>query len=318
SLAGPGRDDPLRQQFIPDSGELEEDPFALNDPLGEAQYRRAPRLIHQYPDRVLLLAGGSCAGYCRHCFRRVRMSAPGAFIGQGGSGGEELASILAYLKAHGEVREILISGGDPLTAGDGDLDRLFRELRGARPGIPLRLCTRMPITAPERLAPSSIAMLAAHRPLRAAVQINHPRELAPRAKKNLAALAGAGIPILVQTVLLRGVNDRPELLAELFRDCLDLGLRPYYLFQLDLAPGTRRFRVPLKRGLRLYRELAALIPPGPGLPVYAVDLPGGGGKIGLSESSIAGFGERPGGGVWLLRGPGGSLWPYPADGDPKD
>jgi lysine 2,3-aminomutase len=232
------------------------------------------------------------------------------FIGRGALGGKELDPILAYLRAHAEIREILISGGDPLTAGDEDLDRLLWEIREARPGIMFRICTRMPITAPERIGPETAALFARYRPLRVVVHINHPRELAEPARRGLAACVEAGIPVHVQTVLLRGVNDRAETLAELFRDCLNLGLSPYYLFQPDLAPGTAHFRLPLARGLALYAELKTLIS-GLGLPVYAVDLPGGGGKIALHEGSVAAEEDKPEGRVYLLKGPGGRLYPYP-------
>jgi lysine 2,3-aminomutase len=273
-------------------------------------------LIHQYRDRALLLAGGSCAGYCRHCFRRVwigqqavqnaTVETPNGFIS-----GAELAPVSAYLGVHPEIREILVSGGDPLTAPDEALARLFAVLRDARPGVGLRLCTRAAVTDPDRLSPALIDLLRQYRPLRMSVHINHPRELAGQARRALAACADAGIPVLVQTVLLRGVNDDPAVLEELFRECRDLGLSPYYLFQLDLAPGTRHFRTPLKRGLAIYGELGKN---GAGrLPVYAVDLPGGGGKIALHGGVIAEEREDPRGRVYLLRGPDGRLWTYPAD-----
>jgi lysine 2,3-aminomutase len=307
SLAGPLPEDPIRRQFIPDPREALAGPFALADPLGEALYRPVPRLVHQYPDRALLLAGGGCAGYCRHCFRRVRQGSAQGFIA-----GEELPPALAYLAGHAEIRELLISGGDPLTADDESLDRLFRELRRVRPDLALRLCTRVPVSDPARLGGDLLGLLRRHRPLRAAIQLNHPRELAEEARRALAAWVEAGIPVLVQTVLLRGINSRPETLAELVRECRALGLRPYYLFQLDLAPGTAHFRVPLREGLALYEELKRLLPARE-LPVYAVDLPGGGGKIALSRDIIAGERETAEGPVCLLRGPDGRLWPYPAD-----
>jgi lysine 2,3-aminomutase len=249
----------------------------------------------------------------------------------------ELVSVTAYLKAHGEIREILVSGGDPLTAPDSTLEALFRQLRETAPNfVPdptpdaaphpvldaaphpalhlapypaLRVCTRAPVTAPERLGAGTIALFRRYRPLRLAVHINHSRELAPETRNALAACVKAGIPVLVQTVLLRGVNDDPAVLAELFRECLGLGLSPYYLFQLDLAPGTAHFRVPLKQGLALYRKLRGLL--GKECPVYAVDLPGGGGKIRLGDDSIAGEREMPEGRVYLLKGPDGVLWAYP-------
>jgi lysine 2,3-aminomutase len=229
-------------------------------------------------------------------------------------GGEELGPVLSYLGAHPEVRELLVSGGDPLTASDRALGSLFDRLRQVRGGLSLRVCTRVPITAPRRISGEFTGLCRDFRPLRFSVHINHPRELAPAARRALAALVRSGFPVLVQTVLLRGINDSAETLAALFRDCLDLGLSPYYLFQLDLAPGTAHFRLPLRRGLALYRELRERWDGAGGeLPVYAVDLPGGGGKIRLSEASIAGEEERPEGRVCLLKAPDGSLWPYPAD-----
>lgn len=313
-LAGPERDDPVRRQFFPDPREALPDPFALDDPLGESCHRAVlgpadsavPRLVHQYRNRVLLLAGGACAGYCRHCFRRVWLSGAPAFISAG-----ELGPVLEYLTAHPEIGEALVSGGDPLTADNEQLEKLFRSLREARPGILLRVCTRVPITNPARLDEKTMALFQRFRPVRLAVQINHPRELAALSRERLAACAAAGLPVLVQTVLLRGVNDDPAVLAELFRDCVAWGLNPYYLFQLDLAPGTAHFRVPLKQGLAIYRELSALVK-GPQLPAYAVDLPGGGGKIRLGENVIAGERMGASGPVYLLRDRNGKHWEYPA------
>ena len=320
SLAGPEREDPVRRQFMPDPLEESVDPFALDDPLGEEQYRLAPRLVHQYQDRALLLAGGSCAGFCRYCFRRHRM--PGfrkpdlrnsrpekeaAFIST-----EELERVLACLETRPAIREILVSGGDPLTAGDDTLEELFVKLRKARPDLHIRLCSRIPITNPARLTPETISLLARFKPIRIATHINHPRELDGAARTVLAAAAEAGIPVLVQTVLLRGINDNAETLASLFRECLSLGISPYYLFQLDLAPGTAHFRVPLKDGLAVYRDLEHLFD-GPGLPAYALDLPGGGGKIHLNESVITGEEDSPRGRVYLLKDKDKKLWKYPVD-----
>jgi len=304
SLARPEKDDPIRRQFFPDPRETLPDPHALDDPLGECHFRAAPRLVHQYRNRALLLAAGTCAGYCRYCFRRVWLSSvPPVTV-------DDLQPELAYLAAHPEIREVLVSGGDPLTLDNAVLSDLFRRLREARPGVLLRVCTRVPITEPSRLNSETITLFAAFRPLRLAVQINHPRELSAPCRAALAAGVDAGIPVHVQTVLLRGINDDPALLAQLFRDCLDLGLSPYYLFQMDLAPGTAHFRVPLKQGLVLYRELGGLIP-GLGLPAYAVDLPDGGGKIRLRDNVIAGEKTTPAGNVYILKDSSGKKWHYP-------
>ncbi|MCL2472217.1 MAG: KamA family radical SAM protein [Treponema sp.] len=306
SLAGPEKTDPIRRQFIPDPLESRRGSFALDDPLGANRYRITPRLIHQYLDRVLLLACGACAGFCRYCFRRVNLGASAAFISA-----KELEPVLAYLESRRTIREILVSGGDPLTAGDNELWELFGKLRKASPGILIRLCTRIPITNPLRITPQTVSFLTLFRPIRIVTHINHPRELSPEARIVLSSAAEAGIPVHVQTVLLRGINDDEKTLAVLFRECLSLGLSPYYLFQLDLAPGTDHFRVPLREGLALYQKLKLLVS-GLALPAYVVDLPGGGGKIHLHEGAIAGEEDRPGGRVYLLKGPDGKLWEYPA------
>lgn len=308
SLAGTGAGDPIRRQCIPDPREGLRTAAELDDPLGEACHRRGPRFVHQYRDRILLLAVGTCAGYCRHCFRRVWTGEAHGFIGS-----EELDAVAAYLQQHPEVREVLISGGDPLMASDERLERLFAALRAARPGILLRLGSRIPIVHPARLGTPLAALLREYRPLRLVVHVNHPRELAPEARAALGAVMDAGVPVHTQTVLLRGVNDSAELLADLFRDILDLGATPYYLFQGDLAPGTSHLRVPLTEGLALYRRLGTLIS-GLGLPAYAVDLPGGGGKIALHDGVIAGRElDEAGNPYHLLRGRDGRLWRYPAE-----
>jgi lysine 2,3-aminomutase len=225
---------------------------------------------------------------------------------------QEIEPVCGYLKNHAEVRELLVSGGDPLTAEDSKLAGLFRAIREARPGILIRICTRVPIAWPQRLTPETLRLFVGFKPLRMMVHINHPRELAEESRRVLADCAARGIPVHVQTVLLRGVNDNAGTLVLLFRECLDLGLSPYYLFQPDLAPGTAHFRLPLKEGLALYKELQTLIS-GLGLPAYAVDLPGGGSKIRLNEGSIAGETQTPAGRAYLLKAQDGKFWPYPAD-----
>ena len=312
SLARPERDDPIRRQFFPDPREAVPDPFGLGDPLGESLHRAAPLLVHQYRDRALLLAARACFGYCRHCFRRAWISSrePGCHDARLGSDG--LREELAYLSARPEIREVLVSGGDPLTLGNASLRDLFRDLRSARPDVALRICSRAPITEPSMLDGETAALFAEFRPLRLSVHVNHPRELSEQSRAALAACAQAGIPMLAQTVLLRGVNDEPALLAALFRDCAALGLAPYYLFQLDLAPGTAHFRVPLKRALAIHCELRAALPEAI-LPAFAVDLPGGGGKIRLRDGAIAGERISGKGAEYVLKDKNGAEWFYPAE-----
>jgi len=188
---------------------------------------------------------------------------------------------------------------------------MLGQLRSARPGLSLRICSRAPITEPSRLDGETVALLAAFRPLRLSAHINHPRELSAQSRAALAACVAAGIPVKTQTVLLRGINDDPALLAALFQDCREMDLSPYYLFQLDLAPGTAHFRVPLRRGLAIYRELRGLTGAAEA-PAYAVDLPGGGGKIMLRENAIAGESTGEKGREYILKDASGREWRYPA------
>ena len=323
SLALPDACDPILRQFIPSASEDVIDPFALYDPLGESCHRAAPRLIHQYRNRALLLAAAACAGFCRHCFRRVWISqsaVKGAAAFCGASLGSaycdyqsgEWKVAFEYLKAHPEINEVLVSGGDPLTLDNGKLQELFFALKKARPGVTIRLCTRAPITLPSRLDEETIALLASFSPLWLSLHINHVRELSPQSRAVLTACLKSGIRVKTQTVLLRGVNDDAALLAGLFSRSVELGLSPYYLFQLDLAHGTAHFRVPLRRGLAIYKELGSLIS-SPTLPVYAVDLPGGGGKIALHENVITGERTTEKGDEFLLKDPLGREWYYPME-----
>jgi lysine 2,3-aminomutase len=308
SLSGTDPLDPIRRQCIPSPHEGLRLPLELDDPLGEERYPAAPRLVHQYYDRVLLLAHGTCAGYCRHCFRRVWTSGLRGFVTD-----RELDAIQAYLGQHPEVQEVLVSGGDPLMGSDERLRALFVRLRQGRPGILLRLGSRVPVMAPERITDALVHLFQEFRPLRLVLHLNHPRELAPPVVQALGSLVSSGIPVHTQTVLLRGVNDSVAVLAELFRSCLTLGLSPYYLFQGDLAPGTAHFRVPLRRALELYRQLGLQIS-GLALPKFALDLPGGGGKVHLHENSIEDEYVDPSGQrLYRIRGRDGNLWSYPAE-----
>jgi len=271
----------LRRQVEPTDAEHVLLPFERADPLGEARWCVTPHLVHQYRNRVLLLVTGRCLGYCRYCFRRNFTARSEGFIGKA-----ELDSVCAYLASRPDVQEILISGGDPLSGAPGELDAVLDRIRSVRPGIILRLCTRAPVFAPELFTAERIAYFRSIRPLWLIPHINHPAELGPAQLRALSACIDAGIPVQSQTVLLRGINDSPEILAELFHSLVSLGVKPGYLFQCDLAPGTSHFRVPLARGLEIWNSLRELVS-GLSLPVFAVDLPGGGGKYPLSVPALA-------------------------------
>ena len=297
--------DPILAQTLPSGLEDEVSPGELADPLGESMHSPMPRLVHQYPSRVLVRASGDCALLCRHCFRRSLLPAERGFIGP-----EAMEALKTYLMAHEEVREVLVSGGDPLTASDELLGRLLDSIdaaRNERRSISIRLCTRVPVVLPERVTPALAELLEGRKPLRMAVQVNHSAELSPGFKRAGELILKAGVPILVQTVLLRGINDSADELESLFSGLAHLGIQPYYLFQGDLAAGTAHFRVPLSRGLAIYAELRKRLS-GSELPRYAVDAPGGGGKLYLPED-IAGRDEND----WMLRSPDGRLHRYPEE-----
>lgn len=282
--------DAMYRQCIPTKAEETVLSCELQDPLGAHLYQVCPRLIHQYRSRCLLLTTARCFSYCRHCFRRSYTAQREGFITDA-----ELAPVCEYLAAHEEVQEILCSGGDPLTAGDDALERLFTALRRARPGVLLRVCTRAPVFFPERITPRLAALFKAFRPLWVIPHVNHPAEIdadvSAGSVRAFSLLLDAGIPMQSQTVLLRGVNDSAQTLASLFQRLTELGIKPGYLFQGDLARGTSHLRVPPRQGLALYAELRALLS-GLSCPVYAVDLPGGGGKCNMLQLDSAAFSPK--------------------------
>lgn len=302
SLAGPGPDDPILAQCLPSPRESEPDPDAVPDPLGESLHRASPSLVRQYRSRALLRASGECAVHCRHCFRRNLLPSERGYISP-----EDQAAAAAWLAGHPEIREILVSGGDPLVASDARIEGLLSALRAARPEAVLRICTRCPSTLPMRFTPALTALLRSFRPLRVVTHFNHPRELSPQADEALELLIDAGIPVSVQTVLLAGINDDPEVLETLFAGLARRGAQPYYLFQADLAPGTAHLRCPISRGLDIYAELRRRLS-GLELPRYAVDAPGGGGKVYLPEGIVGREGDR-----YILETPFGGRAAYPAD-----
>lgn len=271
----------IKAQVFPSDNENTIRSEELMDPLGAHCHQITSRLVHQYKNRALLLSTGTCFAYCRHCFRRNF-----AGRGEGWITEAELDDVCVYLKEHNEIEEILVSGGDPLTVSDDKIESLFVRLREARAGVLLRLCTRSLFFAPERFTPSLISLLKKSKPLWVIPHINHPAEFSqqysPEARNVIETLINEGIPLQSQTVLLRGVNDDVKTLHSLFHDLVCLGVKPGYLFQTDLAQGTSHFRVPLEKAVKLYEELRKELS-GLSTPVFAVDLPDGGGKFNLLQ-----------------------------------
>jgi lysine 2,3-aminomutase len=301
SLAEPDEADPILRQCIPNASETFSLPYESTDPLGAAEYSVFPRLIRQYASRALLLANGTCSGYCRFCFR-------GSFAGEGFISERDASAAADFLRERTEIRELLVSGGDPLVADDERVSSLLGTIREARQDLTLRLCTRTPVTLPSRFTDSLLALLRANRPLWVLTHFNHPRELSPMAVGALARIADAGLPVLNQAVLLRGVNDSAPVLASLFEGLVASGVKPYYLLQGDLASGTSHFRVGLSRALDIYAELARSVS-GMALPAFALDLPGGMGKTRL----LPGLPLERRNDRYVLRAADGRECPYPME-----
>lgn len=273
--------------------------------MGEHRYLVTDRIVHQYRDRVLFLSTGKCLGHCRYCFRRMYTSRNEGFAGV-----DEQKVLFDWLCEHDEVREILVSGGDPMSGTPGELEGLLGGLRAIRPSLLIRLCTRAPIFAPSLFTQDFVRFISSIRPLWVVVHVNHHLELGPEQRNALRSLLDAGISVQSQTVLLKGVNDNARDLSRLFHELVCLGIKPGYLFQCDLAPGTAHFRHPIDEAIAIWKETASRLS-GLSLPVFAVDLPDGGGKFPLSclikEGRVEGSGTES---TLLARGLDGKVYRY--------
>jgi lysine 2,3-aminomutase len=271
---------PIRRQVVPQSYEQDEVPGDLRDPLGEEAHEVAPALIQRYPDRALLFATDRCAVYCRFCTRS-------RLVGAGG-GARSLAALgpaLAYLAAHPEVRDVIVSGGDPLAMATDRLVGIVRALRAIPSVETIRLATRVPVALPQRVTGELVRALRPHHPLWVMTHFNHPSELTDASRRACRRLADAGFPVMNHTVLLRGVNDDASVLAELFRGLVKERVRPYYLLQADPVRGTAHLRTPLATGVRIMGELQGRLS-GIALPKLIVDTPGGLGKVPIGPDYV--------------------------------
>lgn len=270
------RDDvncPIRRQVVPRIQESQLSAGDLIDPLGEEQHEVAPDLIQRYPDRALLLVSDRCAVYCRFC-TRSRM------VGDGGGprSRDRLQPALDYLTAHPAIRDVIISGGDPLVMATERLRSIVAAVRDIPSVETIRIGTRVPVVIPQRITSELLEALRPYHPLWIMTHFNHPKELSERARKACRDLVDAGFPVMNQTVLLKGVNDNPQVLEELFRGLVRERVRPYYLLQADPVKGTGHLRTPLQRGVEILRALQGRVS-GIALPKLVVDTPGGFGKV---------------------------------------
>ncbi len=287
--------DPIAAQFVPQIAELQTTPDELIDPIGDDAHSPLPGLVHRYPDRVLLKLVHACAVYCRFCFRRET-------VGPGGPtllGDEAFAQALAYIAERPAIWEVIFTGGDPLVAAPRRLGALLERFRAIEHVRVLRFHTRVPIVDPGRIDAAMVkALSGTGKAVYIAVHANHPREFTPDARAALTRLADAGLPLVSQSVLLKGVNDDVETMAALMRAFVEARVNPYYLHHGDLAPGTAHFRTTIAEGQALMRALRGRLS-GLAQPTYVLDIPGGYGKVPIGPDYVdeAGFVTDPNGGV---------------------
>ncbi len=265
--------DPVYRQAVPSPLELEVHPCDMADPLHEDKDSPVPGLTHRYPDRVLLLVSTQCAMYCRHCTRKRKVGDLDSCAGH-----HDIAAGIEYIRNTPQVRDVLLSGGDPFMLSDQRLDWILTQLRAIDHVEVIRIGTRTPVVLPYRITDDLVNMLKKHHPLWINTHFNHPRELTKSARAALAKLADAGIPLGNQSVLLAGVNDCPRIMRALVQKLVANRVRPYYLYQCDLSEGLSHFRTPVGKGIEIMECLIGHTS-GFCVPTYVIDAPGGGGKI---------------------------------------
>jgi lysine 2,3-aminomutase len=278
-------DDPLGRQVIPDMAELDAADFLTPDPLCEEPQSPVPRLIHRYPDRVVFMMSDQCAVYCRHCMRKRGVGREARVSDAAIDNG------MAYIRSAQAVRDVILSGGDPLMLENEELADILSRLRRISHVEMIRIHTRIPGVLPGRIDPGLARLLGGFHPLYVNIQFNHPDEITPQSTRACNLLSDAGIPLGSQTVLLKGVNDDPHVMMALMQKLLSVRVRPYYLHHADPVEGTRHFRTSLQTGLDIMRHLRGRLS-GMGVPHYMIDLPGGGGKLPVLPEYILESGPR--------------------------
>lgn len=279
-------DCPIRRQVIPRIEEMTTSPQELKDPCGEDSHMPVPGLVHRYPDRVLFLVTDRCAAYCRYCTRSRLVS-----NSQGYDFHPEFEQGLKYIEEHPEVRDVLLSGGDPLLLADRKLDYLLGRLRAIPHVEFIRIGSRIPIFLPQRITPELCEILQKHEPVWISIHANHPRECTLEVKEACDRLARAGVPLGNQSVLLKGVNDDAEVMQALVHRLLRMRVRPYYLYQCDLITGSAHLRVDVRKGLEIIEKLRGHTT-GYAVPQFVIDAPGGGGKVPINPQYVKSIDEE--------------------------
>jgi lysine 2,3-aminomutase len=278
-------DDPIWRQAVPSEMELQ-DTVCPADPLEEENQSPVPNLVHRYPDRALFLVCSECAMYCRFCTRKRKVGGESMLINR-----ETLEGGINYLREHTEIRDVIVSGGDPLLLSDEKLDWILKELRSIPHIEIIRIGSRIPVVLPQRITMGLIRVLRKYQPIYLNTHFNHPDEITETSAKACARLADAGIPLGNQSVLLRGVNDDPAIMKRLVQKLLAIRVRPYYIFQADMVQGTDHFRTSVEEGIEIIRSLRGHTS-GLGVPAYVIDAPGGGGKIPILPDYLQSIGEE--------------------------
>ena len=277
---------PIRLQAVPRAQEATRYPWEAYDPLAEDEDSPVPGLTHRYPDRVLFLVTEQCSMYCRHCTRRRVVGVTDRVAST-----QEIDERINYIRETKQVRDVLVSGGDPLTLSDGKIEYILAELRKIPHVEIIRIGSRVPSVMPQRITEELASMLAKYHPIYLNTQFNHPKEITPESSKACAILAGAGIPLGNQSVLLRGVNNCPFIMKQLVHKLLAIRVKPYYIYQCDLTWGLEHFRTKVAEGLEIMEHLRGHTS-GLAVPTYVVDAPGGGGKIPLGPNYVLSMGEH--------------------------
>jgi lysine 2,3-aminomutase len=292
--------DPIAAQFVPHARELDIRPEELRDPIGDETHTPVPGVVHRYPDRVLLKPVSVCPVYCRFCFRREQVG-PKRDVSPSVLSEAQLSEALAYIRAHESIWEVILSGGDPLILAPNKLARLLAQLDAIEHVRVIRIHTRVPVVDSRRIDAELLAALAVRTAVYVVLHCNHARELSDAAARACASLVDAGIPMLAQTVLLRGVNADAATLEGLFRRLVELRVKPYYLHHGDLAEGTAEFRTTIEEGQAIMRALRGRVS-GICQPTYVLDIPGGHGKVPIGPNYLH---------DGLVEDPDGRLHEYP-------
>ncbi|MDD2557144.1 MAG: KamA family radical SAM protein [Desulfuromonadaceae bacterium] len=277
--------DPIWKQAVPDLLEIQ-DSVCLYDPLEEENQSPVPNLVHRYPDRVLFLVSSECAMYCRFCTRKRKVGGENMRVTS-----ETISAGIDYISQNPQIRDVIVSGGDPLLLSDEKLDSILTRLRAIPHVQIIRIGTRVPVVLPMRITLNLVRMLRKHHPLFINTHFNHPDEITEQSSKACARLADAGIPLGNQTVLMRGINDDPLVMKSLMQKLLAIRVRPYYIYQADLVQGTDHFRTSVEEGLEVIRALRGHTS-GMAVPAFVIDAPGGGGKIPLLPEYLQSLGAE--------------------------